>query len=617
MLGERDDGELSLPETVQGLIAARLDGLSPEEKALLQAVSVLGKVFWLGAAAELAAIERWSAEERLHSLERKEFVKRERRSSVAGEAEYAFRHLLVRDVAYGQIPRGIRADKHRVAARWIESLGRPEDHAEMLAHHYLLALELSRAAGLPTADIAEGARDAFREAGGRASSLNSFGAAIRFYDEALAVGSFDHSDRADVRFRRAKALHLAAGEGRDEALEEARKALLEVGDSERAAEADALLAEVWWHRGNRDRSRDHLARAHALVEELPPSAGKAHVLSQVSRYNALAEESEEAIRVGREALAMAEALGLDEIRAHALDNIAIGKFHLGDLTSIDDLEQSIEIALAARSPEAARAYNNLGAFVWQLGDFRRACALIDEAVAVGERLGNAAVAKYSQILQIQQLFGKGEWDEALRRGDAFLEACESGESHYLESSIRQERADARLARDDLEGALDDLAKMLGPARDAGDPQALVPALVGAARLHVEAGRIDEAKGLAREALAEPPVIYSLADLAWVAAELDCAPQLLEQLERIPLQTKWVDAARALLQRDFATAAEVYYDMGALDSEAAARQRAAAQLVAEGRRAEADEQLQRSLAFWRSVGATRYIRQGEALLAKTA
>jgi predicted ATPase len=157
MLSERGEDELPVPETVQGLIAARLDGLSPEEKALLQAVSVLGKVFWLGAATELAEIERWSAEERLHSLERKEFLRRERRSSVAGEVEYAFRHLLVRDVAYGQIPRGVRADKHRVAARWIESLGRPEDHAEMLAHHYLLALELSRAAGQPTADIAEAA----------------------------------------------------------------------------------------------------------------------------------------------------------------------------------------------------------------------------------------------------------------------------------------------------------------------------------------------------------------------------------------------------------------------------------------------------------------------------
>jgi len=613
MLGERGEDELALPETIQGLIAARLDGLSPDEKALLQAVAVLGKVFWLGAATELAEIERWAAEERLHSLERKEFLRRERRSSVAGEVEYAFRHLLVRDVAYGQIPRGVRADKHRVAAGWIESLGRPEDHAEMLAHHYLRALELSRAAGQPIADIAEAARDAFREAGDRASSLNSFGAAVRFYEEALAVGSFDERDRAEVQFRRARALYLAGGEGRDDALEEAREALLAAGDSERGAEADALLAEFWWHRGNRERSTEHLNRAQALVGDLPPSSGKALVLSQVSRYRALAEENEEAIEVGEEALAMAEELGLDEVRAHALDNIGIAKFHAGDLTALDDLERSIQIALAARSPEAARAYNNLGAFLWQLGDFRRACSLIDEAVAVSERLGNAAVGNYSKVLQTQQLFSKGEWDEGLRRADEFLAACEAGESHYLEGQLRLHRSWVRFARN-VERALDDAALALRQARTAGDPQALVPALQAAARLYVETGRVDAAKKLAREALADAPPTYALTELAWVATELQCTAELRERLAALPQRSKWAEAAEALLQGDYVAAADIYADIGTLDEEAFARLRAAERLVGEGRRAEADEQLQKSLAFWRSVGATRYIREGEALLA---
>ena len=82
----------------------------------------------------------------MHALERKELVRRERRSSVAGETEYAFRHVLIRDVAYGQIPRADGPTSTACAADWIESLGRPEDHAELLAHHYLAALELARAA---------------------------------------------------------------------------------------------------------------------------------------------------------------------------------------------------------------------------------------------------------------------------------------------------------------------------------------------------------------------------------------------------------------------------------------------------------------------------------------
>ena len=83
---------------------------------------MVGKVVWLGALAAVAGRPRAEVEERLHALERKEFVRRERRSSVAAETQFAFRHVLVRDVAYAQIPRGRRADKHRRAAEWIESL---------------------------------------------------------------------------------------------------------------------------------------------------------------------------------------------------------------------------------------------------------------------------------------------------------------------------------------------------------------------------------------------------------------------------------------------------------------------------------------------------------------
>ena len=108
-----------LPETVQGLIAARIDGLPPGEKSLLQDAAVLGNVFWLDAAETLAGLERPAAEERLHALERKEFVRRERGSAVAGGIEFAFRRSLVQEVAYGQVPRSARADKHRRAAAWV------------------------------------------------------------------------------------------------------------------------------------------------------------------------------------------------------------------------------------------------------------------------------------------------------------------------------------------------------------------------------------------------------------------------------------------------------------------------------------------------------------------
>ncbi len=177
MLVERPT-ETVVPETVQGMIAARIDTLSPEEKALLQNAAIVGRVFWLGALGR----ERWTIEERLHSLERKEFVRRELRSSVAGEDEYVFRHALVRDVAYEQIPRSERADMHRDAAEWIESLGRLDDHAETLAHHYAAALEFARVSGQDVGDLPVRAQSAAREAGDRASTLNAYARAARFYE---------------------------------------------------------------------------------------------------------------------------------------------------------------------------------------------------------------------------------------------------------------------------------------------------------------------------------------------------------------------------------------------------------------------------------------------------
>ena len=90
---------------MQGIIAARLDALPLDEKLLLQDASVVGKVFWLGALERIGGRDRGAAELLLHALERKDFVRRERQSSVGEETQYVFSHLLVRDVAYSQIPR--------------------------------------------------------------------------------------------------------------------------------------------------------------------------------------------------------------------------------------------------------------------------------------------------------------------------------------------------------------------------------------------------------------------------------------------------------------------------------------------------------------------------------
>ncbi len=607
MLASRP-GEAILPETVQGIIAARLDTLPTEEKELLQDAAVVGRIFWLGALGG----ERWTLEERLHSLVRTEFISRQRRSTVAGEDEYSFRHALVRDVAYEQIPRARRAEKHRATAEWIESLGRPEDHAEMVAHHYAEALELARSVGESTEALDEAAGHAFSVAGDRAFSLNAFAAAATFYGAALSLGCADGERAAELLFRRARAVFVLDDPDREAALEHARAALLATGDLERAAEAEALLAEHAWYLAQRDRSAAHLTRAQEMVEDLPASAGKAQVLSQVSRYRMLDGLYDEAVDIAEVALSMAEELGLAEIQAHALINLGTARINLGELKGLEDIERGIEIASPLRSPEAARGYNNLAAVTWGRGDVQRGLALFEEAISASEALGNVSLARFSTAMGAQMLFHTGKWDEALFRADELIATREAGEPQYYESAIRMTRARVRLGRDDVAGALDDAARAIPAARSAANPQALVTGLVTAARLYAEAGQVEQATAVAHEALSLDPVIWAIPQLAWVADALDRREEVTGWIGRFPMTTRWHDAAEALLRRDFLAAAAVFREIDALDEEALARGRAAEQLAVAGRIDEADEQLELALAFWRSVDATRYIREAEAL-----
>src|SRR5262249_36145539 len=143
--------------------------------------------------------DRWSLEERLHTLERKDFLRRDRSSSVGGETEYAFLHVLVRDVAYSSIPRALRGEKHRLVAQWIESLAeaRLGDRAELLAHHCVQALELSRAAGALDAvpRLEEQARRYLILAGDRALRFDLAGAESYYRRalESLPAGAVEHA----------------------------------------------------------------------------------------------------------------------------------------------------------------------------------------------------------------------------------------------------------------------------------------------------------------------------------------------------------------------------------------------------------------------------------------
>ena len=233
-----------MPDSVQALIAARLDTLSPDRKGLLQDAAVIGKVFWAGALAEMGGREPREVEQALHELARKELVRPARTSSMEGEQEYSFWHLLVRDVCYQQIPRAARAVRHRAAAAWIERKAgeRAEDLADVLAHHYLQALELARAAG-QTDDAEDLAANAIRYlalAGERALGLDIDRAEAGWRRRSSSARPV--TERAVLLERWAEAA-LQAGRPREAAaaLEEALEPSARVGTASPRAGADRLM----------------------------------------------------------------------------------------------------------------------------------------------------------------------------------------------------------------------------------------------------------------------------------------------------------------------------------------------------------------------------------------
>ena len=219
-----DAESVEVPESVQALIAARLDTLTPDRKSLLQDAAVMGKVFWAGAVAAMGQRDVREVEQALHELAHKELVRPSRTTSMEAEAEYGFWHGLVRDVCYGQIPRAARAARHEAAAVWLEQKAgeRVEDLADVLAHHYLSALELTRAAGqVEKATMLEAHAIRYLTLAGERALALDVDRAEQSLAQALALAQPGHPERAFLLERWAQ---TAQQQGR---LEEAKAALEE------------------------------------------------------------------------------------------------------------------------------------------------------------------------------------------------------------------------------------------------------------------------------------------------------------------------------------------------------------------------------------------------------
>ncbi len=611
---------LPLPHSLRGIIASRLDSLSADEKTLLQAGAVIGRVVWPGALSAIIGQPRRWVLRRLRTLEEREFLGRTRRSSVANEAEYRFRHVLIRDVAYSQIPRGRRGEMHRRTAEWLGTLSpdRAVDRAAMLAHHFHSAYELTRTAGGNTRPLVDPARLALRDAGDRALSLHAFPAAARFFRAALDLWPSDDPERPSLLFRLGKSIYYAETAGA-EMLEEARDALLAAGDRGTAAEAEVVLAYLAHHEGRRDGVFEHIGRALELVDELGPTRSRAEVLVDLANYLSMAREHQRTIAAATEALEIAGQLGLREVEASALCTIGISRGLAGDLGGRDDLRRSIAITEEIGSHLSAQCCGVLADLECNAGNLKTSFELHARARGHAETFGHAGFVRWLAGERVGEWYWRGAWDLALEAADSCIAEAEAGTPNFMEGYCHAMRGRIRLARGDRVGALDDADQAIAFARSAEEPQTLYPALAFGARAHVLVGSVDTGALLADELLAQwrsklqtYPASAWAVDLAFALEAIGRGAELAETASSVEMRTRWLEAVVCFVTGHYQPAAEQFGRMGSRPDEALARLRAGQVLLDDGREREARGELDRALAFLREVDAKAYLINAESL-----
>ena len=502
----REGAEVPFPDSVQALIAARLDTLEPDAKSMLADAAVIGKVFWAGAIAQMGGRDLELVTETLRELSRKELVRPARRSSIEGEAEHAFWHILARDVAYSQLPRASRASRHVAAARWIESKApeRVEDLADVLAYHYSTALELARAAG-QTEQATELEAPALRFlslAGERALGLDT-AAALANLERALALAPEGRPERPEALARFGEAA-MQAGRFTEAAaaLEESIGSFRARHDLPAAARAMGTLANALSLLGD-PRAWTLPKEAVVILEPLGPSPALVGALTEVAVADVLQGRSEDAIGFAERALRLAEELGLAR-PARALGFRGLARAYLGDPGGLQDFREAIDLAIqTGQGREVALLHNNLGWILWSFEGPAASLEVLREGVAYARIRGLTEMVDSLTQSMLDVLVDSGEHDQALALAAEVVPRLETSGDVFDLNGIRAAQARIFALRGQGMQVAEGLDWLEPSARGTEDPQIVVLGLGSAALVRAGLGQNEATSALLSEVEAYP------------------------------------------------------------------------------------------------------------------
>jgi predicted ATPase/class 3 adenylate cyclase len=414
----RPSGEvaaLEVPETLHALIAARLDGLSGEERRVLQDGAVLGKTFTKPALAALSGIPAEELDPLVAALVRKEVlgVQMDPRSPERGQ--YGFLQDLVRHVAYETLAKRDRKLRHLAAAGHLELAFSQEDGvAEVLASHYLAAFEAA-----PDADDAPAIKAKTRlmlaRAGERAGSIGAPEEGRRYYEQAAALAEHSVGEAELLEHAGRLAIHANRPVEARERLERALAIYSNAGEERAAARASVLLAEVDISEVRLEEAARRLDEALTHLDTDTPSVELAAALAQLGRARALAGHFEEAAAPLEQALTLAERLLLPEVFVEALTSKSLALVAQGRIAEARILLVAADARAHAEQlyASALRSENNLAAVLEAADSNAEAYELVERASALARRRGDRRWESNLRTGGIIQLVQLGRWDEAL------------------------------------------------------------------------------------------------------------------------------------------------------------------------------------------------------------
>ncbi len=538
----------ALPSTVQSLLAARLDSLDRLERRLLQSASVVGQTFWEGALVPTAAEEGLDLGQTLANLEEKDLLAPSPGSRLAGEREYAFKHVLIRDVAYSMLPKSVRCRKHVEVAEFIRDRAgeRIDGVIGLIAEHFARAAALGSEAGLDRDALAElqnQALESLETAGDAAAALYSNAEAFDRYTAALEIS--ESLDAGTVARIGEKQGDVALRMGRVDAAVGVWERCLDYHRAEedlaRVADLHRKIGAALWHKGERRASIDNYQRGIDLLKDGPPCIELVRLYEEAASLYMHTGDNMLAIYASEKALRLAERL--DEARAASRAHGIFGRVfgRIGDSEKArENLERSVALARESDRSEAVRALLTLGYHLEvSEADYAGAAEAYREALEIAQEVGDLpsqvelhaslgelavdaadweeverAAEASAQLAEREGLHGKlcfpdvmrgvlswraGDWEEAAK---FFRRAHQLGEQvgrsevafnalHWLAITLRESG--------DLNGAETELTRALDICERAGLIAQSVEAISARAVILALAGRTDQARAAAEEA----------------------------------------------------------------------------------------------------------------------